>query len=58
MIGNVFGLSGTGQFRTAAVGYMPDHCFWLLLQVSMPPFKMVTVVIHYSYMIGSEGFNS
>lgn len=58
MIGKVFGLSDTGQLRTAAVGYMPDHCFWLLLPVSMPTFKMVTVVTHFSYIVGSEGFNS
>lgn len=24
----------------------------------MPPFRMVTVVIDFSYIVGSEGFNS
>lgn len=50
-----------GQSRIVAVSYgglMPGHCFWFLLQVSMPLFKMVAVVTHFGFIVGSEGFIS
>lgn len=60
MASKVFGLGDTGQFGIAPVGYsgvMSDHDFWILLQISMPPFIVVSVISYFRCVVDSEGFS-